>query len=465
MMRNRSKKSDLIFAWIYLVVGYLWVYVFSSWNFSRNIAWFTVLYVVVVLVYMETGEKQAQKTEKKNHMRERVFWTVVTLAIGISYAFWTVMPLLQTMVLMMTAAYWTLSVSGRLLQSHRTSEWVACDVWNALIIVPFSNFTCQFRILLGKKIEKTETEKERETRETAGKIAGAESTDNEVRETAKSEDSVKQSNLSGVICGIVIAIPLLCIILPLLSSADEGFQMMFSNLGRFVTEHFGVFLLRLVFAIPVSMYLFGLAYGGKTGRGTQSMQPESMRQSMNEMRVLPDTSVAVAGGIICFVYVVFILLQAKYFLSAFTGVLPESFTYAEYARRGFFELCTIAALNLGILTASGAFAKTERKNNRGLRILNVALSVLTLLLLATAASKMALYVSAYGLTVKRVLTLVFMIWLALVFAGIIARQWKTFALIRSSVLAGTVMYTLLCVFPVEMWINTYNNMMGFGLLP
>ncbi len=445
MMRNKSKKSDLIFAWIYLVVGYLWVYVFSSWNFSRNIAWFTVLYVVVVLVYMEAGEKWTQKTENKDHMRERVFWTVLTLAIGISYAFWTVMPLLQTMVLMMTAAYWTLCVSGRLLQSHRTSEWVACDVWNALIIVPFSNFTCQFRILFGKETEKTETEKE--------------------RETAKSEDRVKQSNFSGVICGIVIAIPLLCIILPLLSSADEGFQMMFSNLGQFVTEHFGVFLLRLVFAIPVSMYLFGLAYGGKTGRGTQSMQPDHMRKSMAEMRALPDIAVAVAGGIICFVYVVFILLQAKYFLSAFTGVLPESFTYAEYARRGFFELCMIAALNLGILTASGAFAKTERKNNRGLRILNVALSVLTLLLLATAASKMALYVSAYGLTVKRVLTLVFMIWLALVFAGIIARQWKTFALIRSSVLAGTVMYTLLCVFPVEMWINTYNNMMGFGLLP
>ena len=45
--------KDRIFAAIYFLVGYLFVYVFTEfWNFERNLALFTVFYAVIVLLYL-----------------------------------------------------------------------------------------------------------------------------------------------------------------------------------------------------------------------------------------------------------------------------------------------------------------------------------------------------------------------------------------------------------------------------
>ena len=49
------------------------------------------------------------------------------------------------------------------------------------------------------------------------------------------------------------------------------------------------------------------------------------------------------------------------------------------------------------------------EENKGLRILNVVLSVLTLLLIVTAMSKLVMYIDVYGLTVNRILPQTFMI--------------------------------------------------------
>lgn len=87
----------------------------------------------------------------------------------------------------------------------------------------------------------------------------------------------------------------------------------------------------------------------------------------------------------------------------------------------------------------------------------VCLSVLTLMLLLTAASKMVLYIWVYGLTVKRVLTMAFMIWMGFVFVCVIIRQKKEISLVRLCVMVGAVIFSLLCIFPVERWIEIYNT--------
>ena len=109
-----------------------------------------------------------------------------------------------------------------------------------------------------------------------------------------------------------------------------------------------------------------------------------------------------------------------------------------------------------MLTLANAFSKTARAENKVLRGINVVLSVLTILLVITAMSKMLLYISAYGLTEKRVLTMVFMIWLLLIFVMMILWQFKRIQLVRIGFLTGTVFYTLLCVLPVMEWIYTFN---------
>ena len=81
-------------------------------------------------------------------------------------------------------------------------------------------------------------------------------------------------------------------------------------------------------------------------------------ESGRVFRFVPDIAVLTFGVIVSAVYLLFIGLQARYLFSAFFGILPEAYTYAQYARQGFFELCVIALLNASFLIAMNSCAKT-----------------------------------------------------------------------------------------------------------
>ncbi len=408
---------DRLFAVLYFLVGYGFIFTCSVWDFERYLAIFTICYAVAVLSYL--SEKGV------SFPKESWFWLGVMLAMGVFYAFWSVWGILQVLALMMVAAYWTLLTANRLLEKSVTSKWVFFDVWNALAVVPFSNFSCQIRVLLSRKED--------------------------------GEGKRAKGNMGAVFLGIVIALPILVIILPLLSSADAGFEHLVGNLVGYIGEHLMVTFMRIIFAIPVSFYLFGLVFGGIYGRNTDRIKTEELLETEKNMRKVPDAAICTAFLILNLVYVLFIGLQGSYLFSAFTGGLPEEFTYAEYARRGFFELCQIGAWNLILLWCAGVFSRSESREHRGVRSLMLMLSVLTLLLLATAISKMGMYISVYGLTVRRILPLTFMIWMAMVFVAVMVRQKKEYAMIRFCVMAGAVIFCVLCVFPVEHWVEVYNT--------
>ena len=413
--------KDRIFAVIYFLVGYLFVYVFTEfWNFERNLALFTVFYAVIVLLYLwQKGVRPST---------ESYFWLAIMLSLGLPYGFWSVFPFLQVIGLIFVAAYWTLSVSGHLLIRGRTSQYVFFDWWNSIAVVPFCNFTCQFRVLFENN--KQDGEEER-----------------------------KDNQFLSILLGAVIVIPVLLIILPLFSRADAGFESMIGGMLQYITDHLLMTIVRILVAIPVASYLYGLIFGSISERNTDRIRKENIEKTGKNVRKIPDIAVGTVLFVICLVYVIFMAIQGKYLFSAFLGEMPEGFTYAEYARRGFFELCQIGAWNLIFLVCAGIFSKTETGKNRMIQILAVCLSVLTLMLLMTAASKMLLYIWAYGLTVKRVLTMVFMIWMGIVFVCVMIHQKKEIALVRFCVMAGAVMFSLLCLFPVEEWIEVYNTWM------
>lgn len=408
---------DRVFAVVYLLVGYSFAYLFTGALGTWELSVFTVFYATIVLMYLRGKEIRPSK--------ESWFWLAVLMAIGIPFAFWSVLYIFQILALMAAAAYWTLAVSGRLLGEGRTSQWVFFDGWNALAVVPFCNFTCQIRVLMGG-IGESEGEGSRE------------------------------KSCRAVLLGVLLAVPVLIIILPLLSRADAGFERLAGNLVSYIQEHLLIVFLRMVLAVPVSFYLYGLVFGSISGRNTDRIRVEKLQETGKKMRRIPDMTVCTVLAVVCVVYVLFIGIQGNYLFAAFLGKLPEAFTYAEYARRGFFELCQIGVWNLIILGCSEMFSRSGRKNHRGLGFFTVLLSVLNLLLIAAAVSKMGMYISVYGLTVMRILPLTFMIWMAVVFLCVILRQKKVFPMVRFCVMAGAVLFCLLCVFPVERWVEMYN---------
>lgn len=72
-------------------------------------------------------------------------------------------------------------------------------------------------------------------------------------------------------------------------------------------------------------------------------------------------------------------------------------------------------------------------------------------------SKMILYISAYGLTEKRITTMVFMAWLAIVFVLWCACQRRKLPMIRTAVMSGSAFYVMLCVLPLERIVTAING--------
>ena len=82
---------------------------------------------------------------------------------------------------------------------------------------------------------------------------------------------------------------------------------------------------------------------------------------------------------------------------------------AEYARRGFFEMAWLSAINLLVMTAAVGLSRPTRLT----RWLCLFIGVVTVFFVVTASGKMLLYIRSYGLTRLRLLTEVIMVFLAL----------------------------------------------------
>lgn len=409
--------TDRIFAWLTFLLGFGFVYAFTSAGMEWKLKIFTMAYVLFVLAYFGC--------KKKRPAKESYFWLIIVGALGLSYSEQGIIfPLIQIMVLVLTAAYAVICVGGNLMEKGKSSQWILVDGWNTIIVVPFYNFICHLKVL----------------------------------------GSSKKENGKGVVhclwtilLGLAITLPILFITLPLLGRADQHFADLLLGFGWYFHEEALYFLLRALFSLPVTAYLFGLIYGSLHRRNTDHFSRKRTGETMAACRIVPNLALHTVLMIVCAVYILFIGLQGSYIFSAFLGLRPATYTYAEYARQGFFELCQVAVLNLTVLTLANSFGRQSRAESKLLRVMNVVVSALTLLLIATAMSKMLLYISAYGLTEKRVLTMVFMIWLLLVFTLLIIWQFRGISLVRISLIAGTVLYTLLCVLPIQTWMHEINR--------
>lgn len=403
-------KWDKIFAVAYLFLGYgLWKT--GQYDSFFNISGFVLFYIAVVSLYCFV---------KGFHINgEKIFWSIILLGIGLPYGYYSIMPLAQLGMLAIVGAYWTLVMTDALVLDGKTSSWVFLDVWHALVILPFSNFLCQIRVLLQSLFYKSQ----------------------------------KKTGIM-ILLGIGISLPVLVIILPVLSQADAGFSRMLTRVFERVFVFEGGLFLQLCIEIPVvvilSSLMFGTVYGGIYQRNIEKGICKEYKEISGEgFHIIPDVAIYTFAGIIGFTYLLFIAFQAKYLFSACGGILPESFTYAEYARQGFFELCGITAFNVLLLLFMNTFTKTITRENKVLSVINIAFSAVTILLLITAMSKLGMYIAAYGFTIKRIQAGVFMIWLFLVLFMIIWHQKRKIPLVRWAVFSGAVLFTLLCILPLE----------------
>ena len=128
--------------------------------------------------------------------------------------------------------------------------------------------------------------------------------------------------------------------------------------------------------------------------------------------------IGIALGLLDLLFFSFVMVQLRYFFGGAALVeATTGLTYAEYARRGFFELVWVAALALPLLLATHWLIqrKANLAHERVFRVLAGAMLALLVVIMLSAVGRMRLYQSEYGLTELRLYTTAFMGWLALVF--------------------------------------------------
>ena len=212
----------------------------------------------------------------------------------------------------------------------------------------------------------------------------------------------------SVLLGLVIAVPVLAVLIPMLMSADAAFEGLVNLLPEFdMTE--GV--ITLIFGACAACLLYT--------RGAALRHAPKAEPVIHRAGSVSHLTVNTVLGAVCVVYVVYLFSQLAYFVGGFSGILPKEFTLAEYARRGFFEMAGLCAINLGLIALLvGIVDKKDNKSPLSTRLLCLFIGVVTLFLVATASAKMFMYIDSYGLTRLRVLTEVIMIFLALSAAAV-----------------------------------------------
>ena len=377
---------------------------------------YIVLYVISVLVYAKL------KAVKLNN--ESIILSILMILLAISFTVFYNYSLNIFMQIAMNfmLIYLPVTVFNKLIKSE-TSALILYDYINALVFIPIHNATAFWLCMFSKR--------------------------------GKSASSTKTKYFLHIFLGLLIGTPFIMIVIFLLSSADATFKNIFDNLFNLdisVPKNIGT----LIWSLPMATYLYALIYGSSIEDNSKSFNVDKFNKTMDNAASIPRLSLYTVNSVICCFYILFIVIQAIYFIDILGGSLPADFTYSDYARRGFFELLAVALINIVFIAVAKIFS-VKNENNKYLRIHILLNSILTLVLISVAFAKMYLYISTYGLTTLRIIPSVFMIFLCFVFAFIIIGEFKkSFPVTKLSFYAGNILFVLLCLANIDAVVAKYN---------
>lgn len=202
----------------------------------------------------------------------------------------------------------------------------------------------------------------------------------------------------ALVRGLLLALPVAVVLGLLLSSADPVFAS----------------FLRLPDLSDVAAHAVLLVFGAWGAAGllrTASAAPFDGHPGGRRFLGAVEATTVLSGMVV--VFAGFAASQVVTALGGADHVLQTAgLTYAEYARRGFFQLLAAAAITLALLIGLRA---AVRESSRRFTALSLAAVALTLVLVGVALRRLGLYEQAYGLTVLRLFAVLFAVWIGGVF--------------------------------------------------
>lgn len=236
-----------------------------------------------------------------------------------------------------------------------------------------------------------------------------------------------------VIRGIVVAIAALIVFTMLLVSADEIFASVVRRIFSFDIDP-DLFGRAIIFAIVTAFLIAAFGYllkkqddeknSGKAVSAESGIAPSfalsgglsgSNDASKGDSHKVGHIETTIVLASVCALFLVFICLQLAYLFGGQSHILAQGMTYAEYARKGFFELIVVAIF--AYMMISFAEKRIVKKGEGHLSSFKAVSSILiaeVVAILVSAFYRLALYEQAYGFSTIRLYSHALMIWLGVV---------------------------------------------------
>jgi len=240
-----------------------------------------------------------------------------------------------------------------------------------------------------------------------------------------------------ILIGLACSVPLVFLIVALLTSADQIFSRFLTSAVTFVSLDVSTVVTHTFFILIPALGLSGLLWTMRTRVRGRCVGSEPAFARKWDAIIVSTILVSVNA-----IYAVFCWIQFSYLFSGAQGALPQGFTYAEYARRGFFELSLVTVLNLAIVTG-GVYGLTLSGSAAG-RFARAMLTLLvaqSLVILASSFTRLSLYEASYGYTYARIFARTMIVLMGVVLGLLLARTWReTFPFWKCFLLASLAIY-------------------------
>lgn len=250
----------------------------------------------------------------------------------------------------------------------------------------------------------------------------------------------RRNGTLAVLRGLLLALPLLLIFGSLFMAADAVFADAVHRLFNFRMAD-------LTADVAMTLAWAWLAAGWlrAAGRGKGA---ESLAVTRPGSLTMGAIETGVVLGSLNLLFLAFVVVQFRYFFGGAALVQAATgLTYADYARRGFFELTGVTALVLPVLLIGHWLQPQPVTSDQGespqqppyqqasqqrlFRVLAATLLALLFVIMISAVQRMLLYQRAFGLTELRLYASALMIWLGVLFmwfaATVLRGRAKPFA--------------------------------------
>ncbi len=341
-------------------------FLYSSMFFEEDTTW-NIMFGVFVLIFIIMGEALYW-----NRKRTWESWAMMIMTIlgGVSVCFsigevWE--DVLKVFFTHLFGVYWILCRSGRLAEG-KTSHLMIWDGITAFCVMPFKNWPLDVRTIISifrgnkdKKVKKT---------------------------------------VPIVLLASVVGIILFFIAIAFLRSADDGFDDIMIAIGDFLKIDLDIELIpKILMTIFTATWLYGL-FGGCFRETEAQVQHrgDNIKWFIGKLSKVPGLVWVIFIGLFSVFYIIFFALQGHYLFDAFVMKLPQEFTYSEYARKGFGEMCAVMVINFILLWLA---MRTSATKMTAVKAACAVLNLESMLFALIAFLKIAMYIDAYGFTPLR----------------------------------------------------------------